>query len=70
MRAPRDVGEPVTPGDSDLAAQQVQQPYQAEGHQRQQCERKIFKQACEMIVEGDLKEGAKVIVRARAGVTK
>jgi single-stranded-DNA-specific exonuclease len=40
--------------DSPIRSMQIAEYLKEQNSQRQQCERKIFKQACEMIVEGDL----------------
>ncbi len=40
--------------DSSIRSMQIAEYLKEQNSQRQQCERKIFKQACEMIVEGDL----------------
>lgn len=40
--------------ESSVRSMQIAEYLKEQNSQRQQCERKIFKQACEMIVEGDL----------------
>jgi len=40
--------------ESPIRSMQIAEYLKEQNSQRQQCERKIFKQACEMIVEGDL----------------
>ena len=40
--------------ESPVRSMQIAEYLKEQNNQRQQCERKIFKQACEMIVEGDL----------------